>query len=402
MAKKTTAKNPATKETKQATARPKLKVGIIGVGGMGTGHCNTIKTLVPEMKLAAVCDIDEPTVSARSKTFRVPGFTSHKALIKAKLVDMVIIATPHPCHGQIAVDCMKAGLHVISEKPLTERISTAEKMVKASKKYKVKFGVMFQRRFEADVEKAFEIAKSGKLGTIHRTVMISPEYRSQAYYDSGTWRATWNGEGGGVMMNQAPHVIDIFVNLTGMPESVRGRLDTRMHHVEIEDLAEATFRYKGGGTGYFYCSTNEPGPGQMIEVYGDKGKLIWRDGGLEFWTYTPSVSRFTKINKEMWGSPKREKVELKIRDKKNGHFRVMRNFARHILYKEVLRCSGESGLASLELTNAIMLSGWLNEEIKLPVNRAAYDRELKRLRETSTFEKGNTSTKRVTDPNHAS
>lgn len=391
------------KVTKKTGAR-QLRVAVIGVGNMGTAHANTVKSKVREMKLAAVVDFSPARAEQVGKELKVPFFSSHKALIKAGVCDLVIIATPHPLHVDAAVDCMKAGLHVLTEKPLSERVSTADKMIKAAKKNRVKFAVMFQRRFEPEVQAAMEIVKSGKLGKIHRAMLISPEHRTQSYYDSGAWRATWKYEGGGVMMNQAPHVIDIFVQLTGMPESVRGYTATVMHKIEVEDLAEATMKFKGGGTGYLYTSTNEPKPGQMIELYGDKGKLIWRDGTLKFFSYTPAVSKFTKTCKGVWGSndfkTKEEKVKLK---KVNcGTHNVMKNFARHILYKEPFLVSGESGLASLELTNGIMLSAFKGKDIKFPISRAAYDRELAKLRAKPSKVKKNLRAQIVTDPSHIS
>ena len=378
----------------------KLRVGVVGVGGMGTGHCRSITGKVPEMKLTAVADICLETAESVGKEFGVPAFASHRALIKSGLCEAVIVATPHPSHAEVAIACMKAGLHVISEKPLTERISTAEKMVAAARKYKVTFAVMFQRRFEPVIKKAIEIVRKGEIGAITRATLISPEYRTQAYYDSGTWRATWSGEGGGVMLNQSPHIMDIFIQLAGMPKSVCGTVDTRLHHIEVEDFAEATMRFKDGGSGYFYCSTNEQAPGQMIEVVGDRGKLTYRNGQMSFIRYKVPVSKFTKQTKKMWCSVPQQEVSVKLSSKPTAHFSVMRNFARHILKGEELVCAGETGLASLELANAITLSSFTNKEVKLPISRRAYDQLLSHLRKTSTFKKKAGRDQRVTDPNH--
>jgi len=295
---------------------------------------------------------------------------------------------------------MKAGIHVISEKPLSETITNAEKMVKAAKKHRVAFAVMFQRRFEPVIEKAVEIVRTGQIGRIYRSVMISPEYRSQAYYDSSTWRATWKGEGGGVMMNQAPHIMDIFVQLAGVPAKVSGRIETSLHTIEVEDKAEALLQYKDGGTGYFYCSTNEPPPGQMIEIFGDKGKLVLRNGTLDLYRFSAPVKAFTRKNKEMWAAPKAERVEFKLAERPTGHFLVIRNFARHILKGEALRCAGETGLASLELANAITLSSFTRKEVSIPVNRRAYDALLAKLRRASRSKKGGIREQRTTDPRH--
>ena len=375
-----------------------VRIGVIGVGGMGQGHCNCLKH-VREATLTAVCDIDPETAKQVGTAHGVPYFLKHTDLIASGLCDAVTIATPHPPRPAIAVDAMKAGLHVLSEKPLSERVSTADKMIATAKATGVKFAIMFQRRTEPMLMKAIEIARSGKLGKIYRTTMISPEYRSQAYYDSGGWRATWSGEGGGVMMNQSPHILDLFILLGGMPVSVYGRVETRLHHIEVEDIAEAMLTYADGGTGYFYCSTNEAGPGQMIEIFGDAGKLIYRDGVLKLYRFQPGISEFTRINTAMWGAPECSEEPIEIVESETGHTVVLRNFARHLLFDEPLISAGPEGLRSLELANAVWLSAHLNKPVTLPISRRAYDNFLAKKRRESTFVK-QVKEQRVTDPQH--
>lgn len=374
-----------------------IRFGVIGVGGMGNGHCACIAN-VKQARLTAVCDIDPATAEKVGKQYNVPFYCDHRQLIKAGLCDAVTIATPHPSHAPIAIDCMNAGLHVVSEKPLSERVSMAEKMVKTARKNRVAFAVMFQRRFEPAIARAIALVKSGQIGKIYRTCMISPEFRTQAYYDSGTWRATWAGEGGGVMMNQSPHIIDIFVQLCGMPSEVYGHTETRMHCIEVEDLAEALLKYPDGGTGYMYCSTNEYGPGQMIEIFGDKGKLVFRNNELKLYRFKPGIQRYIASSKEMWAGPGLVEVPLKIPEKQSGHASVITNMVRHLLYDEKLFTPGESGVASLELANGIMLSSYEKRWIKLPIGRAKYDALLARLRRGSRFVKHDARIKRSTDP----
>lgn len=384
---------------KKTMAGKTIRFGVIGVGGMGTGHCNAIKK-VAHAKLTAVSDIDPNRAEEIGKQFRVPFFNNHKQLIKSGLCDAVIIANPHPEHPVPAIDCMNAGIHVISEKPLSERVSTADKMVKAARKNRVAFLVMFQRRHEPVMAKAINLVKQGEIGQIYRTVMISPEYRSQAYYDSGTWRATWSGEGGGVMMNQSPHIMDLFIQLGGMPSEVYGRIETRLHNIEVEDQAEAMLKYPDGGTGYLYCSTNEAGPGQMIEIFGDKGKLVLRNNELSLYKFKPGIKRHIAVNKEMWSRPETIEVPLKITGKQRGHGSVIRNMVRHLLLGEKLATTGESAVASLELANAIMLSSFEGKWVKLPISRRRYDAFLANLCKNSKFVKKTKKNKRVTDPSH--
>ncbi|MHB0938899.1 MAG: Gfo/Idh/MocA family protein [Armatimonadota bacterium] len=374
-----------------------VRLGVIGTGGMGQGHLASMKD-IDEVQLTALCDIDPAVAERLGNEYGVPYFLKHEDLLASGLCDAVIIATPHPFHAPIAIDAFRAGLHVLSEKPISEKVSAGDAMIAAAKESGKTFAVMFQLRTYPAMMKAMEIVRSGQLGRIFRTTMISPEYRSQAYYDSGTWRATWTGEGGGIMMNQAPHITDMFIKLAGMPSEVYGRTETRIHNIEVEDLAEAMLKYPDGGSGFYYCSTNESGPGQMIEVFGDKGKLVYRNGELKFYRFTPSVTEFTRVNTEMWAGPKCDEVELELADAQPGHTVITRNFARNILYGEPLVSPGEEGIRSLELANAIWLSAHLNQPVKLPLDRKAYDEFLEMKRSTSTFVKTTAEVKRATDP----
>ena len=170
-----------------------LRFGIIGAGGMGQGYCRIMR-MIPHARLTAVCDVNRTAAEEAGRTFGVPSFANHRELIKAQVCDVVAIVTPHPFHCQSALDCMNAGLHVISEKPLTERVSTADRMVAAAKKNSVVFSVMFQRRLEPSMVKARELIHSGRLGEIYRASLMVLEYRNQCYYNSGAWRATWKGD----------------------------------------------------------------------------------------------------------------------------------------------------------------------------------------------------------------
>jgi len=392
-----------------------LRFGIIGAGGMGQGYCRIMRT-IPHARLAAVCDVNRAAAEEAGRTFGVPSFTSHRELIKAQVCDVVAIVTPHPFHYQPALDCMNAGLHVISEKPLSERVSTADRMVATAKKNGVVFAVMFQLRLEPVIAKARELIQSGQLGEIYRATLMVLEYRNQCYYNSGTWRATWKGEGGGVMMNQAPHMMDIFVQFCGLPSAVFGRTCTRMHDIEVEDQAEALLAFPNGGTGYLYCSTCETAPGQLIELFGDKGKLVLRDNeDLSFYSFHTGIRKHINTCKDMWAKPKIFPVPLNIPrthssyenyeaplqvmpEEQPGHAKVLNNVVRHILFKEKLATPGSSGVGSLELANAVTLSSHEGRWVKLPISRLKYDALLNRLQRESKFEKKTVKVRRAADP----
>lgn len=374
-----------------------VRIGVVGTGGMGSAHCRCLPAIA-EARLTAVCDIDPDIAENIGRECGVPHFCHHVDLLASGLCDAVIVATPHPFHPTIAIAAMRAGLHVLSEKPLAERISTAEAMVDTSRETGMALAIMFQRRLEPAFARALAIARSGQLGKIYRTTLISPEYRSQAYYDSGGWRATWAGEGGGVMTNQSPHILDMFIQLGGRPASVFGRTETRLHHIEVEDIAEAMLTYADGGSGYLYCSTNEAGPGQMIEIFGDCGKLCYRNGDLSLHCFASPISEHVRTSTSMWGGPEIVPEALTLEEHPCGHDQVIRNFARHLLYDEPLIAPGEQGLASVELANAVWLSASRQAPVSLPLDRAAYDAFLEEKCATSTFVKQVASGKAETDP----
>ncbi len=378
-------------------AGEKVRVGVIGVGGMGGGHCKTCQR-IEEVELTAVADIDADRAREIGEKFSVPHFERHEDLLAKGIVDAVIIATPHYFHPPIAIDAFEAGLHVLSEKPVGVRVGMVERMIEAAEKSGKLFCVMFQMRALPGIRKARELVEGGELGEIKRTLLVSPEFRSQAYYDSGDWRATWAGEGGGVMMNQGPHIMDVFTLLGGLPSRVTGKIKTLLHEIEVEDHGEATLEYPNGACGYFYVSTCEPGPARLIELAGDKGKIRLEGGQLSFWSYEPSVSEFSRTNTKMWGKPDIKEVELELQECETGHGAITRNFARAILHGEVLLAPGAEGIKSLELSNAITLSSHKGEAVDVPIDRKEFHELIERLKSTSTYKKKAAGTKRETDP----
>jgi len=376
-----------------------IRVAVIGTGGMGTGHCNNLPK-VEETKLVAVCDIDPATAKETGKRCGVKSFVKYQDLLDWGKMDGVVIATPHYFHPVIGCAAMKAGFHCLSEKPMAVTVGEADRFIKTAEKTGKVFSVMFQRRTEPGIKAALEIARSGRIGKLRRTLLISPEFRSQAYYDSGTWRATWKGEGGGILLNQAPHIMDIFVQLAGMPKRLIGRTRTLAHNIEVEDHAEALLEYENGAYGYFYTSTTEPGPGQRIEIVGDRGKLTIADGKLSFVEYETSLPEWDAKNTEMWGSPKKQEVPIEIKDCPRGHAEIARNWARAILYGEPLIAPGSEAIGELELSNAIILSSFTNKPVDFPIDRKEYEDLIADLKKKSTFKKTAKKSERITDPAH--
>jgi predicted dehydrogenase len=373
----------------------KVRCGVIGVGGMGSGHCK-IMGEIPEVELTAICDEVPEVVQRVAEQYSVRGFQDHGELLDSGLVDMVIIATPHYFHPPIAEAAFQRGLHVLSEKPVAVSVSQADRMIQAARASGKKFGVMYQMRTEARNRAAKRLVEEGRLGEIYRANLTMGWYRSQAYYDSGTWRATWSGEGGGVLINQAPHLLDLFTWLAGLPSRITGQVRTRLHDIEVEDEAFALLEYPNGAHGYLYASVLEAPSTEQIEICGDRGKLLLR-GDLRFWELDSSIQEFTRSSPDMWGSPKAKEVEVPIEEVPHGHGVITRNFARSILHGEPLIAPGEEGLRAVELINGMIMSGRQSRPVDVPVDRAAYDSLLADLQRTSR-RKTTAREQRVTDP----
>ena len=241
--------------------RDKLRVGIIGIGNIGSAHASAIYSgKIPNMELAALCDTNADVRKQLCEKYDdVPIFKTHEELLQSKVCEAVIIATPHYFHPPIAIDAFRAGLHVLTEKPAGVDCASVKEMCSEAELSGKVFGVMFNQRTNKLFREAKKIVSSGELGELKRVVwIITNWYRKQAYYDSGTWRATWSGEGGGVLINQAPHNLDLWQWICGMPESVRAECYvSKFHNIEVEDDATIFAEYPNGATAVFITSTGD-------------------------------------------------------------------------------------------------------------------------------------------------
>jgi len=376
----------------------KVRLGIIGTGSMGQGHLTHLPDM-EEAELTCVCDIDGSTCKTVSEKYDVPGFTNYKQLIDSRLAEAVIIATPHYFHPPIGIYAMKAGLHVLSEKPIAVTIGAADELAATARQTGRVFSAMFQFRFTPQFRTALEIVESGELGEIYRTLMVDTGFRTQTYYDSEEWRGTWVGEGGGVLINQAPHSLDRFVKLSGLPREVTAIVRTRIHDIEVEDSAHAICRYPNGGIGYLTASTDEYPESFLHEIAGEKAKLVITTDKVFLGKVAPSVSESARTNPEMWGKPQGELLEVPLPECPTGHRAVIRNFLRTILGKESLVVDGCEGTASLELSNAIYISAMQRRTVRLPLDREEVDEFFADLRAKSQPKK---RVRKIieTDPQH--
>ena len=374
----------------------KVRFGVVGVGGVGGGHARAIvKAASRDMSLTAVADIVPEIAQRVGEELNVPYYSSGLEMYDSGRVDAVIIATPHYWHPPLTLQAARAGLHVLCEKPLAVTVGKARAMIAECKKQKVALGSILQQRTRGIMVKMKQMVDSGALGNVFRVSMIcSNWYRTQAYYDSGAWRGTWDGEGGGILLNQAPHSLDLFQWIGGMPSRIHAVLQTRAHKIEVENSANITCQYTNGKVGYIYATTSElPGMEQLM-VCGDKGTLIAEGDTLRFGRLSMPISEHLRKCKSSWADdipmPKCVWREVKYSSKLDGkHINVIRAFARHLKGLGPMVADGAESIKGLEISNAAYLAGFTDKTVNLPVAAEPIERLLTKLqRERSTGKGG--------------
>ena len=356
-----------------------VRIGIIGIGNIGSAHAAGIyHGDIPGLTLAALCDKDESRAEELRRDFPdVPVFTDAETMMDSGLVEAVVISVPHYDHPPLAILAFSKGLHVLTEKPAGVYCKKVREMADAAQKSGKVFAIMFNQRTNKLFAKAREIVQSGELGELKRSVwIITNWYRKQAYYDSGSWRATWSGEGGGVLMNQAPHNLDLWQWICGMPTEITAHCGVgTTHDIEVEDDATIFARYANGATGTFITSTGDYPGTNRLEVTGTLGKLIIENKKM-IWQKLPMSER------EYCLTPEGEKMPFEIEEfedeRYNGHHRILANFADAILHGAPLVARGEEGLDELTLCNAAYLSAWKGGTVTLPLDDDLYYEELKK------------------------
>ena len=364
-----------------------VKLAVIGYGGIGSAHTGFIAGGgVAGMTLAAVCAINENRLDVVRERF--PGVrcvTDFYDLLDGS-IDAVLIAVPHPMHCKIAAECLRAGVHVLVEKPIDITVTEAKKAVAAAEESGSIFAVMLNQRTAPIFQRAREIVQSGALGNLKRTVwIITNWYRTQHYYDSCSWRATWKGEGGGVLLNQAPHNLDLWQWVCGMPASVAAYCDVaRYHRIEVEDDATLITRYANGATGLFVTSTGEYPGTNRLEISGELGKLVLEEGVLKWWKLQEVENDVRWHSDNSMPQIPYEYTEERFEDDGPQHRGIIQNFANAILHGEKLISPGIDGLNELTLSNAAYLSQWTgNSPVALPLDNGKFDAMLKERADNS-------------------
>ena len=368
----------------------RVRIGIIGAGVMGQyhlSHLNSIKNAI----LTACCDSDSDVLDSAKKKYEIPVFTDYHELIDSGLVDAVIIATPHYDHTPIAIYAFEKGIHVLTEKPVAVHVKDAQKMEAAWRKTDLVYSVMFQFRALPIYRKAKELIEAGEIGKITRVNYFATDwFRTQAYFNSSAWRATWAGEGGGVLLNQCPHSLDVIQWLGGMPNKVTAECALgKYHNIEVEDEVTAIMEYPDGAMGVFVASTGEAPGTNLFEICGERGKLILQSGKLTFLRTRTTVQEFCHTSQDGFDRPETWEIQVPIEnDPEIGAHQVMtQNFVNAILNDEPLLSPGTEGAKGLEMGNAILLSGLTGKPVEFPIDADAYAEMLQSLIRNSTFQK---------------
>ena len=357
----------------------KVRIGLIGVKGIGGAHLNAYAQ-TREIELGAVCDIDEKAARKRSQELGVDYYLDYHDLVKRDDLDAVDVCTPHYLHHPMAIAALKAGKHVFVEKPMAVTVADADDMIATAKKAKRKLAICHNARASGSSWAMKERIEQGQLGELTTVILIACGMRTQAYYNTGNWRGTWWGEGGGVLINQTIHQLELIQWLAGPVAEVTAVIDTKSHRVQTEDIAAATFKFKNGAVGIFETTLiNSPAISQMA-ICGDLGTILMDSAGLRLGKPKMSVKKYIKGATAMWGSLEATSKEIKPRKRLGGHPYMVKDFCQAVLNNRKPFAPGEEGRQAIELVNAIILSSFTGKSVKIPVDRQEYNRLISRLR----------------------
>lgn len=370
-----------------------VRLGIIGVGNMGTSHIKMhLEGKHKELRITACADIvPERLAAAKELMPSLKTFDSAEALIDSGEVDAVIIATPHYDHSPIAQYAFKKGIHVLTEKPAGVYAKQVKEMNEAAAKTDLVFGIMYNQRTNCVYRKMRELVQSGELGEIRRVSWIITDwYRTQAYYNSGGWRATWAGEGGGVLLNQCPHNLDLWQWICGMPVKIRAFChEGKWHNIEVEDDVTIYAEYANGATGTFITTTGDCPGTNRFEITLDGGKLVCEDNKLRLYKLKGKTSEHCATAQGGFDKLEGEWIDVETDGRNKQHSEVTNKFAAAILRGEELVAKGEEGIRGLSISNAAHLSAWLGKEVSLPVDEELFYSELQKKIASGNAEKEN-------------
>ena len=357
------------------TQSAKLRMGVIGLGNIAGQHIDHIVAgLVPGCRVTALCS---RTPTDQAETLGIPHYCDYRELIDSGHCDAVLVATPTFSHAQVGSYALSAGLHVMMEKPIGLSVAEGEALLAQRSSDQV-FALMLNQRTDPLFLTMRECLLAGEIGPVTRcSWTMTNWFRPEVYYQMSDWRATWRGEGGGLLVNQCIHNLDIFQWLCGMPISVRAFCQFgRYHNIEVEDEATAYFEYANGANGVFIGSTGEAPGTNRLEIIGDQGSLVFDGELLTLSKNEPSTSEYSRKTRDMFGMPQTSRRDITPNRAVNQHALVLTNFVQAIRTGVELIAPAAEGLHSLSLANSMLLSTWENREVELPLDHSAYQVQL--------------------------
>ena len=371
-----------------------MKLAVIGLGVMGRQHLKDIQAL-EHAELVAVCDVNQSAADELAAQYETKAYYDPQSLFEQAELDGILIATPHYDHPPLTIQALEKGIHVLVEKPISVHTKDASKMIAAYEKAKEQypdliFAAMFMQRTYGYWKKIKAMIDEGELGKLVRaTWIVTNWFRPQIYYDNGGWRATWKGEGGGVLLNQCPHNLDLYQWFVGMPSRVTGFASIgKYHHIEVEDEVTAYFEYENGMVGHFITTTAESPGTNRLEIVGEHGKLVFENEKLTFYKNDMSMLQKIESASGMFESTKTETLDISYEHHgQPGHKFVIENFVEAVLQGEKLIAPATEGINSVMLGNAILLSSFLKKTVEMPIDENVYEETLQGLIANSVFQK---------------
>lgn len=357
----------------------KLRYALIGVGANVYGmHQPGLELDTAE--IAAICDLRGDVNERVHNEWNAPAYTDYRQMIDEVKPDVVVVMTPHPLHAPMSIYALEAGCHVLVEKPMADEVAQAEAMIAAAEKAGKVLAVNFQQRLRPEIIAAKQLISSGGLGKIQHVDIKITWTRTALYYSEVDWRGTWTGEGGAVLLNQAPHELDLLCHLIGRPARVFAWTRTTVHDIECEDTIQAMVEWENGALGSLHISTAEAGQPQRFEIIGTGGHLAIRPGGLTLKKFDVPVDEFIRTSDKAFAAPELLDAEIEIGEGKGDHRTVHQNLYDHLMNGAPLNAPGSDGIYGLELANAMTYSSYTNRPIELPLDGQAYSKLLANLR----------------------
>ncbi len=355
------------------------RYAVIGAGA-GVLKMHLPALALPNIKLVAISDIVGTIGQQRAAELNCAFYTDHQRLLAEEHPDVVVVVTPHPFHAPIAIDCLVAGANVLVEKPIAIQVSEADAMLAAAEKHQRLLGVVYQQRFRPEIRAAHAFIQSGRLGRLQRVEMTAVWTRSESYYRSANWRGTWSGEGGGVLMNQASHQLDLLCHLVGLPSRVFAWTRRLLHNMEAEDTVQAAMEWPSGALGSLHISTAETDQAEYLKIIGTHGQLELRGGKLALREFDMDMVDFIATYPQPIGAPNVFDVEVELEPGKGDHVTVYRAFNAALSDGIPFTSAGAEGRMSLELANALIYSNYTHGPVELPLDRQKYSTLLEDLR----------------------